>query len=93
MALNKQKFLRIDRKTFNIICEGRNNDELRICEDGRGFKISILLEDKDVKWLMDSLEDFYWRKGEIMWEKHRTGRNHKLWVALGCNRSSEYLVL
>lgn len=38
---------------------------LRICENGRGFQVTISLEEEDVKWLLDTLEDFYWRKGEF----------------------------
>lgn len=51
---------------------------MRIRENGWRFRISIFLEEGDVGWLLDALEDFYCRKGGKMWGKNRAGRNHKL---------------
>lgn len=76
-----------------MVYERKKDDEMSISENRKGFRISILLEEGDVNWLMDSLEDFYWRKGGRMWGKNRLEENHKLWFALGRNKSRCFLVL
>lgn len=34
-------------------------DGMRICENGRGFRVLILLDKEEVNWLIEALSDFY----------------------------------
>jgi len=45
---NSKRFILIGRKSFDIVCEGKNLDGLRIFANGRGNKISIGLNKKEV---------------------------------------------
>lgn len=74
----RRKFVMIDRKSFDVVYEGKNMDRLRINKNRRGFIVSISLEEREVRWLMDALEEFYWRKGGKTRGKNMEGRNHNL---------------
>lgn len=52
LLLNRRKFLAIESKTFDLICEGRRVDGLRIYENRKGYEISISLDKGEVKWLL-----------------------------------------
>lgn len=45
MSGQRRIFLLIDRKSFDVVCKGKNIDGLRISENGRGFRASIFLEE------------------------------------------------
>lgn len=57
MVVQRRKFLVTENKSFDVVCEGRKMEGLRITENGRGFRVSISLEEEDVVWLLDALED------------------------------------
>lgn len=82
MVRNDRKYLAIDNM-FSIVSEGKRLDSMRISENGRGFWTSISLDKNEVGWLLDALEDFYWRKGGIPSAKH----------FLGWNKRGMYMVL
>lgn len=48
MAEQKKRFLVIENRSLDVICERRKMEGLRICENGRGFQVSISFEDEDV---------------------------------------------
>lgn len=60
MEQNGRKFLIIDNKSFDLVRGGRKMEGLRISENGRGFHVSSSLDEEEVAWLLDALEDFYW---------------------------------
>lgn len=54
LVANDQKFLAIENKTFDIVSEGKQAEDLRLCENGRGFRVSILFWEDKVDWLFDA---------------------------------------
>lgn len=64
MANNiNKKFFLVDRKSVDVVRNERKHDGLWICENGRGFGVTISLGKKDVDWLVDALSDFVGTKG------------------------------
>lgn len=59
MSQNGQRFLVIDNKSFDMNCEDRRTEGLRICEKAQDFRTIIFLEKAEVDWLLTVLEDFY----------------------------------
>lgn len=64
-----RRFVLINSKSVDIMSEGKVLDRIRICENGRSFRVTIWLEKEDIKWLVDSLNGFYWNKGGDYWGK------------------------
>lgn len=81
----------IEKKSFDVVSRGKSWKAMRICENRRGLRVSISLEEDEVGWLVGVLEDFYWRKGEHYWV--RTGRRETTDSGLGWNRNGRFLVL
>lgn len=48
MPWNGRNFLIVDNTSFDLLCEGRRMDEMKICENSKGFLVSILLVKKEV---------------------------------------------
>lgn len=88
-----RKFFLVDRKSFDVIRNGKLLDGLRLCKNGKGFRVTISLVKKEVTWLVDSLSGFYWYKGGVMWGKKLMGCNRTLWLALYWNWNGRFLVL
>lgn len=59
MKTKGRKFVVIDKKSFDIVSERCQVEGVRISEHGRGFRVSIALDEEEVMWLMEALEDFY----------------------------------
>lgn len=76
-----------------MISSGKNNEVIRICENGRGFQAEIASENKDIKWIVDAFADFYWRKDGKTWGKQFSGLRHNLSMVLRRNRGGRFLVL
>lgn len=88
-----RKFVLIECKSFDVVCEGKSLDGLQINENGRGNRISIALNESEVKWLVEALNDFYWLKGGATWAKKLIGDTRKLFIVLCWNRRGRILVL
>lgn len=58
----RKRFLAIENKSYDLVCEGRVSDCLQINEDGRGFRRSIFQEKDEYRWFLDALGEFWWRK-------------------------------
>lgn len=64
MSDNKnKKFILIDSKLFDIAWVSKKMNSLKISKNGHDFRISILLDKNEVRWLIEILSDFYWNKG------------------------------
>lgn len=88
----ERKCLTVENKSFDLICEGRRAEGLRVCENGKGFRVSIFLEKGEVEWLLDALKDFYW-SNQVPWANRMSSRNRVFWISFGRNRRGLYLVL
>lgn len=92
LSFGGRKFLAIERNTFDLISDGRQTDGLRICENGRGYRVTIFLENEEVKWFLESLEEFYWGN-QVPWLRSIFSRNRELGIAFGSNRRGLFLSL
>lgn len=72
MEKQRKKLFVIENKSFDVACEGRRMEGIRISKNGRAFRVSISLE-KETAWLIDAFEDFYWKNGGKTWGKHTAG--------------------
>lgn len=62
----------MENKSFDVICEGRKMEGMRICENGKGFQFLISLEE-EVAWIIGAFEDFLLEKERKTWGKHMQG--------------------
>lgn len=69
LSVNARRFVLIGRKSFNIVCEGKKLDGLRISENQMENRVSITLNKDEVAWIVHILSDFYWNKGGETWGK------------------------
>lgn len=93
MSIRCRKFVMIERKTFDLVNEGEDLKCLRISENSWGFRASIPREKEEFEWLLDSLEDFYWRKGQDFWRRSKVGHGSRFGIVLGWNRRGRFLIL
>lgn len=91
MMSSWKRFFMVDHKTFDKFRSRRRNEEMCICEKGKGLRVEIILENKDIRWIVEALVDFYWRKGGKSWEKQINGDKHNLFIALGRNGGGVFL--
>lgn len=92
-SLGGHKFLAVENKSFDLISEGRLMDGMRICENGQGFRMSILLAKAEVDWLLGALEEFYWYNIKLPWARRFSRKNRIIWISFGKNRRGLYLVI
>lgn len=52
MVEQQRQFLVIDKKSFDVVREGRKTDGIRISENGKGFWVMISLKEEEVVWLI-----------------------------------------
>lgn len=88
-----RRFIAIESKSFDLVCEGRKVDCLQISENGRGFYRSIYLDKYEYAWLLDALDEFWWRRKPRVWAKHLVKKNYELWFSFEKNSQGEYLAL
>lgn len=93
LSVNNKRFILIVGKSFDIICNRKKLDGLRIYENGRGNRISIHLNKLEVEWLIENLKDFYWNRGKDSWGRNIKGQHRQLFLALVWKRRGRNLVL
>lgn len=75
MVQGPLKFLPTGQKSFDIVGEG---DGVRIFENGKGTRKSILYQKEEAEWLRGSFRQFWWEKEEDGWGRYWWKRNHTL---------------
>lgn len=76
MYVGQRKFLQVGQKLFDVVGEG---DGVRIFENGKGFRKSILFSNEAVDWLMKSFREFRWEKSDGRWGWSREETKFFVW--------------
>lgn len=61
MVVGLRQFLAVEKKTFDVVVEGRG---VKVYENGEGFQKFIFCQKKDIKWLLQSFREFRLGKEE-----------------------------
>lgn len=93
LPVNTKRFVIIGRKSFDILCEGKKLDRIRISKNGCGNRVSITLSKNEVSWIIDAMRDFYWNKGRNICGKNVKDRHRHLYLVLMWNRSDVLVLL
>lgn len=88
-----RRYLYMENKSFDLCCDGKKADGLRITENERGFKRLIFLDKEEFVWFLDALGDFWWKSKLGTWAKNFVRRNYKIWLTYGSNWRGKYLNL
>lgn len=88
MATRKRRYLSIEQKTFDIV--GVDQNSIRFFENGKGFRITIFYDERDVEWLLNCFKRFFWVKGEETWARSRWDSRWSLMMMLGQNRRGDF---